>query len=353
VRCKFIARIYFSAGANIRKPTSDEVIPYVDDYLEEILKDICSESRIPNQKLLLAQEMLNSKGSENWVNFLIAISSEIIQILTERGKVMPSNQYEETLSALNSKLNNQDFFEDLKLKMMFCVRDTFQNSPYLGMLVFRISFCLCEKIQLLVMSEMRNPVHTSKTVVSVEEVVSTLSSTVNSPEEKKAFEDHMSKLVRKYYCKVSQLVGPIWAARALCVRKEFVVSTADDFVTHKALIDAALWLQGTVSLSERALHFFCEVEQEIQKVFKETKQLSKERILENISTSQQPSLLNDWCVLTSGYFSEKDALTFMRDFISIVINLSVRLEEKRLFGLERESKNRLPQFSLRGNLKRN
>lgn len=185
-----------------------------------------------------------------------------------------------------------------------------------------------------------------ETVQKVSEIV------MSSEEEKKAFEGHMTKIVRIYYYKISQLRGPVWPARALCVRKEFFVCEDDDFVFHKDMLNMALWLEGHLKLSEKVLNFFSEVEQEIRKVLRETSSVTKDAVLERIINCPQHAILNYWCLLSQGYFAEKDAVTFMRDVISIVVNVSIRLEEKRMLAFEQQNK-RLPKFSLRGDLKRN
>lgn len=127
----------------------------------EILEDISREPRISEQKVVLVQEIIKSRGTGNWVNFSMAISSEIINALIKRVKIMPSNQYEEVLTSLNRSLNDREFFGNLKVMCQMCVTESLQDSEYFGMLVFRTTFCLCEKIQLLVMKETRDPSHSS------------------------------------------------------------------------------------------------------------------------------------------------------------------------------------------------
>lgn len=308
----------------------------MDSLLLETLEEIKTEDRIPAEKFKVVESVIDSQGKAPWADYSSYIGSLLCNNIAQKKKVMPSNQYEDVLVSLNKSLNSESVLKNLREKFKAMCGD----SIYIDQLNFRICTRMCENLQLIVMQEMR-------VADSVPPTISHSAPTITELE-KEAFSEHMTKLLRTYYFKIVCMPGPVWTTRALCVRREFVEGP-DGTVSSTA--DIADWVKN-VHVSANALKFCIDVEEIVRSVFKQNKQVTLDLVLHEISSTPQLTLISDWHVLTAEYFSEQDSFTFMRDVVSMITNLSIRLEEKLLQNKE-SHKRALPKFALRSSLKRN
>ncbi|KAK3922095.1 putative DNA polymerase [Frankliniella fusca] len=328
--------------ANLKKPNMEFLLSCVPSFVSDIFQEILTEPNLAEEKREVVDNMIASEGSANFLWFCESISDLISTPILQRTKLLPSNQYEEVLSGVNHSLNNEETFEDLRCKACFLIPENYHSSKYLRNVLFRLCFRLCELVQIQVLEEMKESQDDLTDPAAVE--------VFQNKEEEGAFDEHMRRLFKVYYAKAQSVCTPVWNARCLCMRRMFFYCGDNDLVTENMLLDPEAWKDGSVTISKAALEFFVSVETVIALVFHEQRQYSKEIILEYVL--KRINIFNNWHRLTSGYFSESDALIFMKDVVLLYSDFSIRLEEKRL-KIQEQEKKKLPKFSLRSHLKKN
>ena len=326
------------ADINARKPDIENLVGAVDDIVFDILSQIKNEPHSSEEKVKILEGIAQSRGSAQWVHFLQDLSEPILEALSERSKLFPTNQYEEFLSKLNHMLNDIDFVSNLRSKLLLLLTDqSLAHSPFIGMILFRLCFKMCEDIQVLILKEMSN-----KQPVQCE-----IPETSCNTKEFKLFSGKISSVIRSYFCKAIRFPSEVWKVRCDCSRHRFVVCEVEP-VKVDDLMNKRMWVSGDIRPSDEMLDFCWGVESIIKANLKE---VSSDELMKSLIFTSSASV-NKWQSLTHGYLSEVDSITFMRDFVLILMKLSYVLESSQLKEAEAE-KRRLQQFGIREDLKRN
>lgn len=292
------------------------------------------------------EAIIGSKEAENWNNFLSEISEPFLLTISKPTKILPSNQYEDQLKQLNNILNDKEAYSKLlcSLESLNILVIVPKHIP--GMVLFRLCSKLIDKLCQFVFREMREHKLTNETDETSSEKMSDI--------EREAFLIHVRKLLQEYYKRGLRNGSKHWLSRCACIRQKFIRSNdLCEAPSVNMLLDNESWEQdnqGNVKLhlSEMCVYFFSEVEEIIESLIK-TKEnyIDCDKVIDVALRSVE--ILDAWCSLTMLFFTEVEAIVFMRDMISVLLNLSLRLEVGRM----RENIGRVKKYALRTDLKRN
>ena len=312
----------------------------------EILEGIKKEPCPQEDKLKILEEMLASHGSSNWVHFCQAISEPVLNALTERTKLLPSNQYEEFLTKLNQLFNNEIIMSDLKTKIEILLSDaSLTCSKFVGMILFRLCSKLGEVVQTFIVKEMSRK---SNALVPNE-----IAPPVMNEEQERLFSKQISSIIRCYFTTAASLETEIWKIRCECIRQRFVKCKDYSTARKSDIVKKSCWDEGILAPSKDLFDFCCHVESIVSvEIHSEKGRLSSDSIIKSLFEPCNRGSLAQWHSLTVGYFGEVDSIIFMREIVTILVKQSVRAEEKRIKRAEEEHK-QLQKFATRVNLKRN
>ncbi|KAK3914506.1 ORF4 polyprotein [Frankliniella fusca] len=333
------------ADASQKKPNIDFVEPKVAGIVLMIVREMSVELNVPEEKegILKHVQSLEESNTE-LVEFGKEISKPILDGILKKSKLLPTNQYEEVLSSVNKYLCEERNMLQLQLSFSRCLPSLYRESKYLRNIVFRISFRLTEELELLVLREI-NSQYKSNAAVSIP-----AQNTFGSETEKRAFKDHILKLMRTYFVKANRINTPVYRSRCECIKRRIFETGDEDFITTEIVLDSQSWLQEKIYLSDRAVEFFLHIQGVIKISLQDESNDLRQHVLDKIVQEVAP--LNLWHTLTVNYFSESDSLVFMREVVMMVVDMSVLLAEKKLKVVANEQK-KLQKFSVRENLKRN
>lgn len=285
----------------------------------------------------------------DWFHFIEIIAEPFLNNLSRPSNLIFSNQYEEQLVALNKIFNNDEEFSKLVDALKFLSMDaSFSNSCVPGMVAFRLFSKFVDKLVQLVFKIMKES--TSLEPLPSTGPISTL--------EVEAFIIHMRKLIQEYIKKGLRQGSTIWLARCSCIRHTFVQSCdIGEPPSIEMVLNNDSWqnvIDGEVSLrlADGAIKIFTFVESVVDKlIFKKSKQINCDSVLSYFFEPDNSHIVNEWHTLTKDFFSEIESLVFFRDLVKVIVNLSLRLEEGRLRGME--ACERVQKYALRTDLKRN
>ncbi|XP_034245728.1 uncharacterized protein LOC117647866 [Thrips palmi] len=330
------------ADANSRRPSSVVLQPLVEDMVVTTLEEMQLE--FGKEKREYIEAILNSRESENWKTFLSEISDPFLEKFSMPTKIFPSNQYGDELKELNRLLNNREAYAQLlsSFDWLNITVSVPQHVP--GMVLFRLCSKLVDKLAQFVFREMKEKKPTCNEA-SVEKM---------SDIEREAFVIHVRKLLQEYYKRGLKGGSKVWLSRCACIRQKFIESgDSSEVPTVDMVLDNQSWEQdksGNVKLklSDSCVDFFTKVEEIIESLFKGNESVNCDKVVDVVLKSIE--LLDAWFSLTMLFFSEVESLVFMKDVISIVVNLSMKLEVNRL---REENRGRVNKYALRTDLKRN
>ncbi|KAK3915052.1 Phospholipase A1 member A [Frankliniella fusca] len=271
---------------------------------------------------------------------LILEELPILEILTKRTKLLPRNQYEESLSQLNVLLNDDEFITRVRQQFIkFLPED--HELQQVGFIIFQLCTRLSEEFQMIILRQIRK----NETLVPTSIV-----SPTRSQVEMKLYADKTGSIIRNYYSRATAIRNnDVWNTRSECLRLRFMVFVDD--IPRKEIVKKLLWIEGKISVADSVLECCDGLECEIKNFRENTSEpVIADTVIKSLLENENV-IVNIWHTLTSGYFAELDSLLFMRDFVKIFLNLALRLEESRLQRLVGEQK--LQKFATRDNLKRN
>lgn len=328
---------------NLRKPDTTSLIKAADGIVFQIVTETSNEPFASATKKKYLCEIIERRDllGHDWVALVEALSRPILDILSKKTKLLPRNQYEESLAQLNFLFNQEEYRKSLLDKFMKCLAAEDIDMDCVWLIIYQLFSRASEEFQALIFKEMR------LTTPSVSSLPLDPTTTM-SDAEKKLFCDKICTVVRNYYSKAISISNEVWQTRCECLRQRFMIFFDD--IQKSDIVKKLLWLEGKICIADNVLEFFKGLECVIQKSVVGMRPVLPDAIITSLIQSQH-DLINIWHSITSGYLSEIDSLLFMRDFVKIFVNLSVRLEE---FKLQREEgQQRLQKFATRDNLKRN
>ncbi|KAK3933218.1 Zinc finger protein 646 [Frankliniella fusca] len=331
--------------ANAKRPSAETLKPLVESFVTKGLKEISQEPGEEKKKCVLSVLKAVDIESSGWSSVLEIMSAPLLCSLSTPTKVLPSNQYEEQLIFTNEKMNDEVFVRDLLNALKLLVRDENFSDKTLKMVLYRVSSKLVNDLCKFVFDEM---------VVNKEEVE--LSAVREMTEvEKDAFVLHTRKLLQEYYKKGLQFGTKLWIARCACIRQCFISSTElNEAPTVDAFLNNSSWEEdgsGVVKLklNETVVSFFLDLERIIEAQIRKQIQVSSDNVMDVVF--QTHSMLDKWYSVTKNYFSEMEALLFLKDIVVVIILFSLKLEAGRLRDLQ--AQDRIQKYALRTDLKRN
>ena len=200
--------VLFHLGANSRRPSPDDLFPYIENLVIEALEEIKIEHGEEKRKFVEGiLESIESRQAD-WFNFNLIVAEAFLSSLSNPSNLMFSNQYQEQLVALNQILNNDEKFNELVEALKFRNLDqAFSNSFVPGMVAFRLFSKFVDKLVQVVFETMKKspclePLPTTN-VISVHEET--------------AFLIHTRKLLQEYVKKGLRRGSKIWLARCSCI----------------------------------------------------------------------------------------------------------------------------------------
>ncbi|KAK3920015.1 putative methylthioribulose-1-phosphate dehydratase [Frankliniella fusca] len=248
------------ADANKRKPNTSLIVPKVSGLVFTIVKEMTLESILAEEKKDLLTEILNCDvTSPSWVEFCKNISKPVLEAILKQTKLLPTNQYEEVLSSVNSFFCEMENMQQLQSTLSSCLPNQCKESKYLRNVIFRISFRLCEEIQILVLTEMNicpQSIHASN--------FPTFENTFASEHEKKALHDHFLNLMKAYFVRAHKINTPVYRSRCDCLKRRVFESGDEDCITTEMIFDPLTWKEDKIKLSEVSFDFLVKLESKIQ-----------------------------------------------------------------------------------------
>lgn len=306
------------------------------------LEDIKEE--YGEHKKVFVEGVLKSTSSVPWHNFTIVIAEPFLKSLSQPSKLMPSNQYEEQLKALNSTMNDTETFSELldSFKSLYPDNEPQVPERIVAMILFRVCSKLVDDLSEFVFREMK-----SKKESNVSEL---FPARLMSKIEKEAFSLHIRKLLQKYYTRGLRQGSGIWLSRCACIRQKFFDCELSDPPSVDMVLSEKAWANGDLKLNGKCLAFFSSLENIIENlILRKVHPINCESVtpivLKNID------MLDTWHYLTLLFLSEIEALVFMSDLVTALIELSLRLEVGRMVSCDMEA--RTQKYALRTDLKRN
>lgn len=318
--------------------------PLVEGFVVESLTEIRSE--FGEEKKILVESLLQSRDSEHWTSFIHQITGPFLKKISVPTRVIPSNQYEEQLKELNQILNNKETYEKLLCAFNLLNSNAEVSKHVPGMVLFRLCSKMIDKLVQFVFHEMKRAKSTPDHGISE-----------MSELEKEAFCVHIRKLLQDYYKRGLRHGSQLWLSRCACIRQKFIESNdASEPPSVDMVLDNRSWVTDSdgcskLKLTETCVKFFLSVEKIVEsRIYNKEESVTCD-IIVNI-VLKDTDMLDAWHSLTMLYFSEVEALVFMKDLIIIVTNLSLRLEVGRVRDMQVNTK-RVQKYALRTDLKRN
>ncbi|KAK3931798.1 Atromentin synthetase nps3 [Frankliniella fusca] len=330
---------------NQRRPNIITLTEAADNLVCKILEAISKESFASETKKKYVNDILQIKETKmsEWTVFVEYLSKPIIEILAQQTKLLPRNKYEDSLLRVNLLLNDKEFISCVQDKFVSLLSAEECDLKSIRLIVYHLCTQLSEEFNLLILKELRekaNPVSTP-----LPEGGSDSISSIGT----KLFNDKICTIVRSYYSKAIAIRNEVWKARCECLRLRFM--TFIDNTSKNDIVKKVLWLEGKICVTEDVLEFCNLLESVVKRFMTDFKNpVIPDTIIQYLLETED-KIISIWHSLTAGYFSEMDSLLFMRDFVKIFVNLSVRSEElalKRRVGDER-----LQQCGTREHLKHN
>ncbi|KAK3909790.1 GTP 3',8-cyclase 2 [Frankliniella fusca] len=332
-------------GYNFRKPMEDEIrirlaLP---DMFQVVLSDISNKEPAVGEWGLKKKnicELIVGAGS-NAASFLESVSAPLLEIVLTKNKIMPSAQYEDMLTKVNHLLH-QESCE----KILLCMPQEQRNvsKVVLERLVWRIISNLSLKMQEVIFHKMK------KTHQAIHASFSMSDSDII------AYKEHVGKILRTLYRFGQKCENSVWSLRCQCLREKFVVREGGEcevgVVTSAEFINASLWQEGSISLSDPCSNLFLGLEKVVQYVQNNNLPCTAEIIYENLTTPENLIVLNDLRHLSQGILSEELALNFLHELIKSVVTLSSRWDAKRKRDIA-SIKQKTMNVATRSDLKRN
>lgn len=330
-------------------------MPEIDVLLISALEEIQLE--YGNEKKQFVKNVLNAIETrpEDWHQFVLKFAVPFLDVLSKPTKIMPSNQYEEQLMALNKMLNEKESYNSLLHSLKFLTfyesgpSNSQTDSPVPGMVLFRLTSKFLDKLTELVFVKM----------LKNQPEQETFNYQIRDEVEKRAFALHIRKLIQDLYVRGLSLGSKVWLARCACIRKRFI-ETYDDY-SDREIIEMICqddsWTEddsGQVKLKlfNEVISFFLELEEIIESVIcNKSLEINSDSVVNIVLMPEKSKMLDLWHSLTVAYFSEVEALVFLKDVTTMVTSLSLRLEEGRIRG--RIVDGRAPKYALRSDLQRN
>ncbi|KAK3908145.1 putative transcriptional regulatory protein [Frankliniella fusca] len=299
--------------------------------LQEILKETAGEGRKDFVREVLASV---SQMPEEWKNFIQSLCEPMLMSFAKPTSLMPSQQYEDQLKALDRYLNNEPLIASL-------VTDFSQFASPHGEVVPRIVLTrLCFKLLDVILQFEFEAMKAGKNTSEVQ------------PQEinREDFEIHLRKFFQMYYMKGVKSGSSRMLARCACIRINFIDSNCE-IDSINLIIDNTSWEEdanGTVKvkLKETVVDFFYSVEKIIQSFLISGKTVNTNNVVDVLL--EKNILLEPWYILSNA-FEEEESLIFLSDIISKLVKLSIKLENRKVRG---EVGNK-EQYALRTDLKRN
>lgn len=319
---------------NQRKPDQELVIIAAEDILTSILKELLEDFKGCQEETDIVNELLSSISTTGWIIFFQTFSEPVTEALSARTKLLPSNQFEEFLINYNKFLNNRQQFSSLKDSFVNLVSEKFKSSCSVTLILNRLCVRFPEEVQLFITKEMikGNTTH-SQPVIEFNE---------------KAFSSDISSILRHYFIKGCMLLtNEVWKLRCLCIQMNFV-SFRDEDCDLKLKSN---WTSGSVYPSSGFVNFCKGVEFVIQSRL-EVQDINLDNLVIDLLDPAHSNICNCWTSLTTEYFSEVDSIVFMRDFVSILLKRSLKLEEAGIRG-HHEGRQKFQRVGIRENLHRN
>lgn len=313
------------------------MLAVAEDFCTSILNEVKLEPNSSDQKKEIIDQVIASVGSADWLMFVQLLAEPIAEALTERNKLLPSNQYEEFLINFNKFLNDKQSFVKLRSSFELLVGESHRSSGTVKIIFSRLCQRLPEEIQIFIMQEMvKNNVP---------------SELPDSDIDKSAFSSEISDMLRCYYIRSARLRhNEVWRVRCRNIKSSFIC-VDDDTEEDIDILLKTNWINGNVSLSSD-FYLFCEgVENFIRAQFS-MKGANQDDLVLALLDPANVAICNYWYNLTADYFSETDSLLFMRDFVTILLRKSLKAEEALVRAKQQEIQ-KLTKVAVRENLKRN
>lgn len=335
--------LYFLADANSRRPSAFVLQPLVEGMVVTSLEEMQLEFGV--EKRVFIEEILKSKEAENWNTFLSDISEPFLETLSKPTKIVPSNQYTDLLKHLNQTLNDRETYSKLVSFLESLSNSVSVPKHIPGMVLFRLCSKLVDKLAQFVFKEMmeKKPTLTEDNIGKMTDI------------EKEAFVIHVRKLLQEYYKRGLRHGSKVWLTRCACIRQKFITNDdSNEAPTVDMVLDNGSWEQDNsgsskLKLNDTCVNFFFKIEEIVESLIRvKDESVNCDKVVDIVLRSID--ILDAWFSLTMFFFPEVEALVFMRDVISIVVNLSMRLEVGRM---REETRGRANKYALRTDLKRN
>lgn len=162
----------------------------------------------------------------------------------------------------------------------------------------------------------------------------------------------VSSVIRLYFAKATQLRSEVWQVRSSCIRDTFIMYKDDAYSSPTEIVKKSNWLEKNLVPSECFLTFCREVDNIIAGQIDSKKSLELDDIVLLLLEKENSCITIAWESLTECYLEDEDSVVFMRDFVSVLLRGSLKLQEECVRGQVEERK-RLQKFGVRDNLKRN
>lgn len=273
---------------------------------------------------------------QQWETFIEALTSPILSSFKKPTSAMPTLQYEKQLISLNIFLNSPNAKMLLIDMKRLCGEDNIED--LLPRIVLsRLSFKLLDSILECEFKAMSATKENESRDLPHKLV------------DRECFEVHLRKLFQAFYVKGINSESTRMLLRCACIRRNFIDSESDaDSV--ELICSNISWESGEIKLKERIVDIFVHVEGTIERFL--SNKMSNSVMLDAVFDDLLDNriLLDYWCLLTTDTFREEESLIFLRDMVSNLIKLAVRLETNKLREIETQGKGK---YALRTDLKRN
>ncbi|KAK3927017.1 Argininosuccinate synthase, partial [Frankliniella fusca] len=327
--------------ANSKRPSAETLQPLIESFVINSLKEILHE--YGEEKKEFVQEILKTAElpeNSDWNGFLQSISEPVLFRICKPTKMLPANQYEEQLVCLNQLLNDKQKFSNL-LQQLMTLSLSFHTEALGKVVLYRLLSKLVDKMK---------PIQKDKEDRNVKVTF--------DAQETVAFEIHMKRLIQKYYVKGLSNGSKVWLARCACIRQRFVEGR--DYgsgPTVEEIVSSNAWDEDEdgdfkIKLTSTTLNLFIGLESIIECLILQSTNVNSENVLNVLlNKNENAELLESWYTLTSPFLSETESLVFLKDIVSMICTLSLRLEVGKLRNID--SQQRIKKYALRTDLKRN
>lgn len=308
---------------------------------EEVLQEIHEEPSFTEEgqeKKRVVVEILQCMETENWLHFLSTAATPVLQILSERKKVLPAKNYDENIRALNSLLAKEEYMQNLcDMLSLIVVTDTHTVMPRI---LYRFLYLMFTKLNQLIFNKMKGDCNAAELHAFSE----------LQDREKSSFALIINKILR------DQLKVRVGSSHSInrnfvkAIRNKFVV-TVEGGVSTSDLVEPSAWTEDEdgnlkVQLSDHALKFFFGVENLIRS--KPDSEVNFDLLLQ----VEAEETLNFWSSLTDGFCNEEESLYFLEEIFNVFSVISLKAEADKQCR-EWKQKNKEQRHALRTGLKRN